>query len=319
MRGIVATAFEELDADDLHFSLAEPVTGSSTSGTWRAIEPGAVGATRPPGAAPGGWTVPPSPEAVASMRSEEIVSQHTATPLPLPPPPSLHAPRAPSVAPAAAAPPAPFAHFARAHRLAFPASAGVVLQASGVALVRTTAGSAARPFAARLEAVRLQTGNLATEVLPRQSGGKASAESLGGVASPLVRIDGDGELVLGARAEHGIVAFALANETVVLREDCLLGFELAPIAYHSAKLAVGDGESAHVVQLHGTGVVLLELLERLQAVDVTEGHPAFVRRDALVGWTGSIAPRPVSPAEGPSGQRGLLNLVGTGTALLTPR
>jgi uncharacterized protein (AIM24 family) len=234
----------------------------------------------------------------------------------------LHAPRTPSVAPAAAgapAAPAPLAHFTRAHRLAFPPSAGVLLQASGVALVRTTAGGAARPFAARLEAVRLQTGSLTTEVLPRQSGGKASAESLGGVASPLVRIGGDGELVVGARAEHGIVAFTLADENVVVREDCLLGFELAPIAYHSAKLAVGDGETTHVVQLHGTGVVLLELLERLQAVDVTEGHPAFVRRDALVGWTGSIAPRPVSPAEAPSGQRGLLSLVGTGTALLTPR
>jgi hypothetical protein len=172
------------------------------------------------------------------MRSEEIVSRHTATPLP--PAPSLHAPRTPSVAPAAAgapAAPAPLAHFTRAHRLAFPPSAGVLLQASGVALVRTTAGGAARPFAARLEAVRLQTGSLTTEVLPRQSGGKASAESLGGVASPLVRIGGDGELVVGARAEHGIVAFTLADENVVVREDCLLGFELAPIAYHSAKRA----------------------------------------------------------------------------------
>jgi uncharacterized protein (AIM24 family) len=250
------------------------------------------------------------------MRSEEIVSQHS--PTPLPPPPSLHAPRAPSLPPATASP-VPLGRFARAHRLDFPASAGVALEASGVALVRTTAGNAPRPFAARLEAVRLQTGALTTEVLPRQSGGKASAESLGGVASPLVRIGGDGELVLGARAEHGIVAFALADEDVVLREDCLLGFELAPLAYHSAKLAVGDGESTHVVELRGTGVVLLELIEGLRTVEVTEGHPAFVRRDALVAWTGSIAPRPVAPAEAPSGQRGLLSLVGTGTALFTPR
>ena len=88
VRGAAAAAFEELDAGEISFSLAESVTGSHQSGTWRAVEPGAPssssGAQRRAG---DGWTVPPSAEAVASMRAEEIAatpSDGTATPFPSP-------------------------------------------------------------------------------------------------------------------------------------------------------------------------------------------------------------------------------------------
>jgi hypothetical protein len=63
--------------------------------------------------------------------------------------------------------------------------------------------------------------------------------------------------------------------------------------------------------------VLLELLGRLESIEVREGRPVLVRRDSLIGWTGGkISPRALPPAEAPSGQRGLLSLTGDGTVFL---
>jgi uncharacterized protein (AIM24 family)/Flp pilus assembly protein TadD len=311
VRGAAAAAFEELDAGEISFSLAEPITGSQQSGTWRAVEPGA------PQGAPSerhieGWTVPPSAEAVASMRAEEIAgspAEGAATPLPSPPGmPGKHAV------------PMPLAHLARATRLVFPESAGVRLQPSGVALVRTTGSSqgGGRPFAARVESVRVHVGAIVTEVLPRRTRGKSTGESFGGVASPIASLAGTGELVLSPRPSHTVVPFAMAEEIVTVREEVLLGFELVGLTYENGKLALGDGESAHVVQLRGTGAVLIELLEHLQSIDIHEGRPILVRRECLVGWTGAkISPRALPPSEAPSGQRGLLSLAGDGTVFLT--
>jgi uncharacterized protein (AIM24 family) len=109
----------------------------------------------------------------------------------------------------------------------------------------------------------------------------------------------------------------MAEEVVTLREDALLGFALSGITYENGKLALGDGDSAQVVQLRGTGEVLLELLDPLQSVEVTEGRPILVQRDSLVGWTGAkISARALPPGEAPSGQRGLLSLAGDGTIFL---
>jgi hypothetical protein len=250
--------------------------------------------------------VPPSAEAT-SIRAEEAASRpDVATPFPAPP-----------ATPGAQSVPMPLAHLTRALCLVFPQSAGILLHASGVALVRTTSGEGARPFASRLEAIRVHQGALATEALPRQTRGKSTGEPFGGVASPLVRVSGAGELVVAPRPSHTILPFAIADETVTIREDVLLAFDLAPIAYDNGKLLLGDGESMHVVQLRGTGVVLLELLERMHALEVTDARPVLVRRDSLIGWTGSVAPRALPPADAPSGQRGLLRLEGGGMALLT--
>jgi Tfp pilus assembly protein PilF len=309
VRGAAAAAFEELDAGEISFSLAEPATGSSQSGTWRTTEPGAVPSSRSHVPAPqalGGWTIPPSAEAT-SIRADEAASRpDVATPFPAPP-----------STPGAQAVPMPLAHLTRALRLVFPQTAGVLLHPSGIALVRTTSAAPARPFASRLEAIRVHQGSLTTEALPRQTRGKSTGEPFGGVASPLVCVSGAGELVVAPRPSHTILPFAIADETVTLREDVLLGFDLAPIAYEHGKLPLGDGESVHIVQLRGTGVVLLELLEGMHALEVTAARPALVRRDSLVGWTGSVAPRALPAADAPSGQRGLLRLEGEGTALLT--
>ena len=309
VKGVAAAAFEELDAGEISFSLAEPITGGTQSGTWRAVEPGARSSQRTEGTPPSSrrhaesWTVPPSPEAMASMRTREVSleeeheSDAAETPLPFPP-----------GIPGGQAAPMPLTHLARAARLIFPVTAGIRLHPSGVALVRTTGGAegaGARPFAARLESIRVHLGTVAAEVLSRHAWGKSTGESLGGATSAIVSLAGAGDVVLAPRPSHAILPLTLAEEVLTVREDVLLGFELAGLSYENGKLSIGDGESIHMIQIRGTGTVLLELLERLHTLEVTEGRPVLVRRDNLVGWTGPrIVPRALLPAEAPPASAG---------------
>jgi hypothetical protein len=145
-----------------------------------------------------------------------------------------------------------------------------------------------------------------------------------------MRFDGAGTLIVAPRPAHFLVAFRIEAEAiddlVTLREDRILGFELGAVGHDSGRLPLGDGDVAQVVQFRalaapgpgqGGAVILLELLEPLEALDVAEGRPVLVRRDSLVGWTGRASPRALPPAEAPGGQRGLLSFTGEGTVLLT--
>jgi len=64
---------------------------------------------------------------------------------------------------------------------------------------------------------------------------------------------------------------------------------------------------------------VLELIDPIVALDVTQARPAVARREALVGWTGRIVPRAIPMSEAPSGQRGLVGFGGEGTLLVTGR
>jgi uncharacterized protein (AIM24 family) len=198
--------------------------------------------------------------------------------------------------------------------------AAVALHARGVLLVRTTDE---RAFAAKLESLRVVSGAVATRVLHRRLRDADTHDVLGGIGGPLVRLSGDAQLVLGARSAHRIVPIALRDELAFLREELLLGFEMN-LGYENGRLAVdapgegarGAGEGAHVVQLRGTGTVVLELAADLASVPCTPGHPLLVRREWIVGWLGRLVPRAAPPAEAPSGQRGLIAFSGEGTVLV---
>jgi uncharacterized protein (AIM24 family) len=191
--------------------------------------------------------------------------------------------------------------------------AGVVLHPSGVALVHTTAQIG---FAARLESIRAQQSGLQMQLLERQTKGKPTGESFGGVASPMVLTSGDGQLVLAARPGRKLSAFAVDDEMCFAREDVLLGFG-AGLAFENGRLTTGEGESIPVVQLRGHGAVLLEAIGDVLSLAVRAERGLSVRREAILGWFGRLVPRAVPPGEAPCGQRGLVSFAGEGRVLVT--
>jgi uncharacterized protein (AIM24 family) len=274
--------------------------------------------TLPPPLGPG--SAPPTAEPLPAAADLAIGSASPSTPLgigPLPPGPvsasvKPETPRVPSgsyvqlEAPEISEP-------RLSEAIRFP-DAGVVLHASGVALVQTTEEIG---FAARLEAIRAQQSGLQMKLLERNMKGKSTGESFGGVTSPMVIATGDGQLVLAPRPGRKLAAFVVgANEMCFAREDVLLGFG-AGLVFENGRLSTGENEFVPVVQLRGEGAVLLEAMGAVITLPVHADRSLNVRREVILGWYGRLVPRAVAPKDAPCGQRGLVSFAGEGRVLIT--
>jgi uncharacterized protein (AIM24 family) len=295
------TAFEDLDSGELNFELAEPGTSPAREG-WETLEIGASPLIDPhlPGPLSISVSKPSSPQ------HEAVTS----------PPPAHPNPAAGRTLPIAARP-EDAGRAARASMLTFPAEAAVMLHPSGVALAQTRTNPA-RSFATRAEALRATQGGPSAALMSRKAGDADTASVLGGIASPFVRVDGDSELVIGPRAGRRIIALELHDDVAFAVEDLLVGFELS-LAYESGLLALDGADSISVVQLRGSGAVLLELVNGFVTMGVSAARPVSARRDFVVGWLGRLHPSAVPATESPGGQRGIVAFSGDGTVLLANR
>jgi hypothetical protein len=336
VREVAETAFWELDAGELRFALAEPEPPRPADGPWHTLELGEAAKIKspyartlpPPSVRAGGLvhetaTVPPPPIPLAVPGVPEAALAASTRLVPPPPEPN---PR-----PRPATPPPPPSAEATPERttapplLAAEAEERIVLHSSGAVIVRTgddLGPGPAQAFAGRLEALRVVSGALATRVLHRRAREAETTEVLGGLGSPLVRMAGGAELVLGARSGQLLVLLALDDELAFVREDALLGFELrlayenGRVALEAAEAARSPAEGAQVVQLRGTGTLVLELAGPIASLPSTPGRPLLVRREWIVGWLGRLVTRALPPSESPGGQRGLVGFSGQGSVIV---
>ncbi len=203
-----------------------------------------------------------------------------------------------------------------------PPNRTIGLREGGLLLVRT-GDEPARAFAGRLDAIRAMAGPATTRVMNRRTREADTNEVLGGIGSPIVRVYGEAQLVLGARAAHELALLSLEDDLAFIREEMLLGFELG-LAYENGRVALDatsdaartPNDGSQVVQLRGTGAVVVELSGKLTSLTSSAGRPLIVRREWVVGWLGRLVSRGLSPADSPTSQRGLLSFAGDGLVLL---
>ncbi|MEO8800292.1 MAG: hypothetical protein ABI551_20535, partial [Polyangiaceae bacterium] len=349
-RAAAAEAFQELDTGELSFALAEPATGRRIeTGTWRAIEPGKeVRVMRPSDLPPRSVhgpavTAPPTASAEAARIESKLG-------VPLLMSPSIEspiftnaitAPAGPRMLRTTAQPPTAeipmLSELARGVRIGARAPMGdsVVIDTSGLLVLRlrsalstlstsapssgttsgTTSEQPAEEFAARFDALRAYTGTFQSSILERRGRSSSSSETLGGIATPLSKVRGEGDLIFGPRPGRQLNVCTLRDDVFFIREDTLLVFDLA-LSYENGRLPRTDEEPLAMVQLRGSGPVAFDVIERLRSLEVTGSHPVTVRAQSVVGWMGRILPRAVPIAEAPAGQRGLLGFAGDGTVFL---
>ena len=202
---------------------------------------------------------------------------------------------------------------AREHAaLLFPQPGSILLHPAGFA----TASIPEDGFAARLDSLRLFTGELNATPLDRRVRGLSNGESLGGTRNMFVLVKGEGELGLTSRPGHSFATFRIQGQRATFREDCLAGFD-GGLAFENDTLSPQDPDAIPVVVLSGTGPLLLETMENAVSLRVAQSRSVEVRKECIVGWIGTIAANPVSPNEAPGGMRGLLRLSGEGTVFLS--
>jgi hypothetical protein len=309
VRNAAAMAFEELDAGELKFALAEPMSlsqGAVAPGTWKTIELGKPGRRSEP---------PPPPSSLhrtgpPTRHPLPIGMPESAQPGGAPPPTRSPSARAAS-APPASITPRTIETLIKTAALEFPAPPEKVVLRDGLALVQLTVDA---PFAARLEAVRSYSGALTTSVLERQARGKSTGDAFGGVGAPVVKLAGDARLVLAPRRTFRIHGLRTESEPLYVREELVLGFDLGA-TYENGRVAFGEGDAAQIVQIRG-GVVLLESMHALASLACSASQNVVARRDAVIGWVGRLVPRALPMSEAPFGQHGLLSLSGDGALLL---
>lgn len=264
---------------------------------------------------PAGDTVESNPIAADGSSPELPPSKHTLPPPAVVEPPTRTVLEERGVViepPVPSAPPPPAAKLTRDSIVAFPTTGSVVIHQSGVALVKTAPGTG---FGARLEAMRASSNGLTMKMLERQTKGKSTGESFGGVGSPIVQVSGDGQLVLAPRAGRKISSFILEDDMCFVREEVLLGFD-GELTFENGRLATGDGEFVAIVQLRGRGPVLLEAIGEILTLEVQASRGIGVRREVILGWFGRLVPRALPTSEAPCGQRGLVSFAGEGRVLV---
>ena len=246
-----------------------------------------------------------------TWRAIELGTAVRAPSVPPPPPALPQAHSAPPRPTPPARPPRALAEIVASSQIAT-SDARVRLHNSGMVVMNAPEG-----FAARLGAVRAYAGMLKTSVLERQTR-TPSPEPFGGLGNPLMRMTVQGPVLLGPRSAHRLVPIGVEDDALFLREDIVLAFDLA-LTFENGRLAFGEGDAVAVAQFRGLGAVVIELIDPIVSLEVTQLRPVSARREALVGWLGRLLPRAMPISESPGSQRGLLSFSGEGTVLVAGR
>ncbi len=303
VRLAAADAVQELDGRGVGFSRApEETADPARSGRWRAVEFGDT-------------SVPPLPRqrrapSLVGRLGPAVPAISDATELAREsvPPPSLRAP------PSMRAPSATSGSLLLEGGLAFPeAPAKVLIHGARIGTCVTTEG-----FAARSDTLSSVIGS-AKPLLPtpllRRVRGRESDELFGAGSSVWHSYPGPARAVVVSARDRVLWALELGGELLYVRESSLLAFE-ASIRYENGRLAAGGREPVSMVQLSGTGFVILEIHGAVSALAVGQDGQAVVRVDDVVGWTGRLLGQAVSTEASPGKLPGAVAFSGEGSLLL---
>ncbi len=140
----------------------------------------------------------------------------------------------------------------------------------------------------RLGGVRAVRGELRTTPVQRRARGRDLPDLLGGDDAILLW-RGPIAAVLEPPPGEAFHAVSLDEDLLFVREDLVWAFD-DRLGFESGRVPLAKGELV-LLQLHGTGTVVLRLSRAPSALAVHEGEEVRLVPEALVGWTGRLLPR----------------------------
>ncbi len=293
IRAAAADAVQELENDDPGFSRAQAeadrAPAASRSGRWRAVELGEDAVPPAPRSRRASLAGRLGPAVPAILEPAELGRSSI-----LPGPEQAEPPR--SLAAQAAAAPEP-----------------VVSESRRSALL-----SVSESWAVRSDAVRgLLAHGPAFKHAPlmRRMRGRELAEPLGGPGAPWVLLSGSGQVLVGASHERELSALELTGTFVYVREACLVAFA-GSARHENGRLPTGGGEPIPMVQVSGSGTVLIESRKPPRVLEISENEKLAVRADDVVGWIGRLLGHPLDQEHAPLKTPGFVAFSGTGSVLV---
>lgn len=142
-----------------------------------------------------------------------------------------------------------------------------------------------------------QAGQLVFQPLERRVRGQTSNEPFGQGPEAMFCAVGRGMMVV-APSGHRFAALALTDDIVYLREPMLFAFEEA-LHWENGRIPGGDAEPIRVVQLRGSGRLVMRTRRAVFAVKLDPEETVYIDATALVGWIGRVVPRAVASEGAP--------------------
>lgn len=166
--------------------------------------------------------------------------------------------------------------------LVLPPGTPLAIASSGVLLVQ-----AKRDVFMRLSGLAACRGELRTTVVMRRARGRDLDEILGR-RDPIMHWRGPITAVVRPPTDMMFVAVRLGTDALYLREEFLCGFD-DRVSFETANLPLA-GDPVVITQLHGDGIVVLQVPAPPIALAVSEGQEVRVVPNQLLGWSGRLFP-----------------------------
>ncbi len=293
VRRVAEEAFHELDMSDMAFSFDAGIAPREQpdAGSWRAVEMGqSVGDDAPSPMSMRGTRVPLVSEVVAAeapMSAEPSAQPRTAAPL--------------------------AAELVREVGFVFPRAGRLSKRADGSVLVTTDGEFACRLDLAR--ALSTSAGMPTASVLRRRGRGGDSEPPVGDPIRPMYVLGGATHVVMCTAHDRTLQIVDLRDDQLAVREESVAGFDLR-LAMESGRMPSGHGDLAPMLQLRGSGCVVLESRGAMGTMELRGTHTHLVRGPSLIGWVGRPSVRNVPLSEAPANGRGWLAFMGDGWLLV---
>jgi uncharacterized protein (AIM24 family) len=142
----------------------------------------------------------------------------------------------------------------------------------------------------RVKGMIAAEGNLEFEPVRKSFKGKSSDKNLGGEDDPLMKIIGDGKILLSPEDKKLKILTIKPEEILYLKESSILAFQ-SGISWENGKISLDETENLELVQFKGEGDVAIIFLKHPVIHTISEHSPFKVSTGAIIGWQGKIIPR----------------------------
>jgi uncharacterized protein (AIM24 family) len=152
----------------------------------------------------------------------------------------------------------------------------------------------------------------------RRHKGKFTDHQLGGNTDPIMKISGEGTLLLSSGEKRILILKLVLKENLYVKEETLLAFQ-STVSWENGTMNVGPNETVGLVHLSGEGGVALISGKTPALRDVKESSPVKLKNEALVGWYGKLTPKIVAETRdegGTAGARHYIEFLGKGKVIV---
>ncbi len=136
----------------------------------------------------------------------------------------------------------------------------------------------------------------------RRYKGKFTDHQLGGSIDPVMKVTGEGTLLLSAADKRIVIVSISPKENLYVKEEALFSFQ-STISWENGKINIGSLDQIELVQLSGEGNVALVSRKVPVIHEISEGHPLTIKQDTLVGWQGRLTPKIIAERHDEGGKK----------------